>query len=95
MDEATIESKGIAPLKPQLDAIAAIADRHDLARVLGSDLRADVDPLNNTNFETENLFGVWITQGLEDPVAKLSVPAARRSRNAGPRLLPLHHAAHG
>jgi putative endopeptidase len=67
MDEAAIESKGIAPLKPQLDAVAAIADRGALARVLGSRLRADVDPLNATNFETDNLFGVWITQGLTDP----------------------------
>ena len=67
MDEAAIESKGIAPLKPELDEIAAIADRHAFARVLGSGLRADVDPLNNTNFETDNLFGVWITQGLTDP----------------------------
>ena len=67
MDEAAIESKGIAPLKPQLDAIAAIADRPHLARVLGGQLRADVDPLNNTNFETGNLFGVWVTQGLTDP----------------------------
>src|SRR5579872_2391999 len=62
MDEAAIESKGIAPLKPQLDAIAAIADRHALARALGERLRADVDPLNNTNFETLNLFGIWIAQ---------------------------------
>ena len=30
-------------------------------------LRADVDPLNNTNFETGNLFGVWVAQGLTDP----------------------------
>ena len=67
MDEAAIESKGITPLKPQLDAIAAIADRHALARVLGENLRADVDPLNNTNFETGNLFGVFVTQGLTDP----------------------------
>jgi putative endopeptidase len=67
MDEAAIESKGITPLKPQLDGIAAIADRHGLARTLGAQLRADVDPLNNTNFETGNLFGVWITQGLSDP----------------------------
>jgi predicted metalloendopeptidase len=67
MDEAAIESKGIAPLKPQLDTIAAIADRQALARVLGGRLRADVDPLNNTNFETDNLFGVWVTQGLTDP----------------------------
>ena len=67
MDEAGMESKGIAPLKPQLDAFAAIADRHALARTLGAQMRADVDALNNTNFETGNLFGVWITQGLADP----------------------------
>lgn len=67
MDEAAVDSKGLEPLKPQLEAIAAIADRHALARALGGRMRADVDPLNNTNFETENLFGVWVTQGLEDP----------------------------
>ncbi|HWR53270.1 MAG TPA: M13 family metallopeptidase [Bryobacteraceae bacterium] len=67
MDEAAIESKGIAPLKPELDAIAAIANRHDLARVIGGRLRADVDPLNATNFETENLFGIWVSQSLTDP----------------------------
>ena len=67
MDEAAIESKGISPLKPRLDTIAAISDRQALARVIGGTLRADVDPLNNTNFQTENLFGVWITQGLTDP----------------------------
>jgi len=67
MDEAAIEGKGIAPLKPQFDQIAAIANRHDLARLLGGRLRADVDALNNTNFQTSNLFGVWVTQGLADP----------------------------
>jgi predicted metalloendopeptidase len=67
MDETAIEGKGIAPLKPELDSIATIADRKALSRALGSRLRADVDPLNNTNFETDNLFGVWITQGLEEP----------------------------
>jgi predicted metalloendopeptidase len=67
MDEAAIESKGIAPLKPELDTIAAIANRRDLARVLGGQLRADVDPLNATNFQTTNLFGVFVTQGLTDP----------------------------
>src|SRR5262249_57201259 len=66
-DEAAIESKGISPLRPNLDQIAAIKDGKDLARMIGSTLRADVDPLNNTNFETENLFGVWVTEGLTDP----------------------------
>ncbi len=67
MDEAGIEAKGSAPLKPQLERVAAIKDRRDLARAIGQSLRADVDALNATNFETENLFGVWVTQGLMEP----------------------------
>jgi putative endopeptidase len=67
MDEAAIEKNGLAPLKPELDRIAAIRTRDDLARVLGSELRADVDPINATNFQTENLFGLFVTQALEDP----------------------------
>src|SRR5438105_2948248 len=67
MDEATIESKGIMPLKPQLDAIAGIQNRNALSGVIGGSLRADVDALNATNFYTENLFGVWITLNLMDP----------------------------
>ena len=35
MDEQTIESKGFAPLKPHLDAIATIKDKKELARALG------------------------------------------------------------
>ncbi|MDE2086261.1 MAG: M13 family peptidase, partial [Xanthomonadaceae bacterium] len=67
MDEAAIAKHGLAPLKPQLSAIDAIASKDDLARVLGSGLRADVDPINATNFHTQNLFGLFVTQGLEDP----------------------------
>jgi putative endopeptidase len=66
MDEATIEAKGLAPLRPQLDAIAAIRDKHDLARALGESLRADVDPLNNSFFHTPNLFGLWVGPGFND-----------------------------
>jgi endothelin-converting enzyme/putative endopeptidase len=60
MDEATIEAKGLSQLKPHLDSIAAIKDKHELARVLGEGLRADEDPLNNTNFHSANLFGLWV-----------------------------------
>jgi predicted metalloendopeptidase len=67
MDEAAIEAKGADPIRPQLAEIAAIADGHALAKAIGSRLRADVDALNNTNFDTDNLFGVWISQGLADP----------------------------
>jgi len=67
MNEAAIESSGLAPLKPRLAKIEAIKDRAGLSRVLGEFLRADVDPLNATNFSTPNLFGVWINQGLTEP----------------------------
>ena len=67
MDEARIESRGLRPLKPLLQAIDAIANRDDLARFLGGTLRADVDVLNSTNVYTDNLFGLWIAQDLDHP----------------------------
>ncbi|HUK47021.1 MAG TPA: M13 family metallopeptidase [Terriglobales bacterium] len=67
MDENAIEAKGLAPLKPHLDAIAAIHDKRELARALGESLRADVDPLNNTNFHTSNLFGMWVAPDFNAP----------------------------
>ncbi|MDB5950850.1 MAG: peptidase [Massilia sp.] len=66
MDEAAIEAKGGAPLKPLLANIDAIKDKAALVRALGASVRADVDPLNNTNFFTENIFGMWVAQGLSD-----------------------------
>ena len=67
MDEAGIEARGLVPLQPKLDGIAAIADKAALSRWLGGSMRADTDPLNATNFYTENLFGLFVAQGLEDP----------------------------
>jgi predicted metalloendopeptidase len=67
MDEASIEKAGLGPLQPQLREIAAINDRKTLSRVLGSQLRADVDVLNNTQLDTDNLLGLWIAQDLDDP----------------------------
>ena len=68
MDEAGIEARGLSPLQPQLRRLAAIDGKMALARALGESLRADVDPLNFTNFFTENLFGLWVAQGFDDPV---------------------------
>ncbi|HQR45415.1 MAG TPA: M13 family metallopeptidase [Thermoanaerobaculia bacterium] len=67
MDEAAIEAKGLAPVRPALDRVAAIADGAELARALGETLRADVDVLNATDFYTPNLFGLWVAQDLDDP----------------------------
>ena len=71
MDEAGIEKRGLAPIQPMLKSIAGIKDKAALVRALGGSIRADVDPLNATNFFTENLFGLWIAQGLTDPSRNL------------------------
>jgi endothelin-converting enzyme/putative endopeptidase len=66
MNEDAIEKRALEPLRPHLDAIKAIKDKKDLARALGESLRDDVDPLNNTNYHTANLFGIWVAPGFED-----------------------------
>ena len=67
MDEVGIEAKGLAPLLPTLNKINAVKDKKELAHLLGTTIRADVDPVNSTNFFTENVFGLWVSQGLHDP----------------------------
>jgi len=62
-----IEQRGVAPVKADVDAIEAIADKGALADAIGHSLRADADPINNTNFHTENLFGIFVTQAFDDP----------------------------
>jgi len=64
MDTARIEEAGLEPIQPDLRRYAAINDRSGLSRVLGEQIRADVDPLNYTDFFTENLFGIFVTQAL-------------------------------
>jgi len=66
-DTAGIDARGMAPLKGQLDAIAALKDKGALSAALGASMRADTDPLNASNFHTENLFGLFVTQDLNRP----------------------------
>ena len=66
-----IDHAGMTPAKADLDAIGRIADKHQLSAAIGSTLRSDTDPLNATNFHTENLFGVFVTQGLATPGEQL------------------------
>jgi putative endopeptidase len=67
LDEAAIEAKGVAPLTPLLERIGAVDSKPALARLLGEELRADVDALNNTDFYTDRLFGLWVTAALNEP----------------------------
>lgn len=64
MNTAAIDKAGLSPVRMDLDRFAAITDVESLSRVLGEQMRADVDPLNATDFYTENLFGAFVTQAL-------------------------------
>ncbi|RYD49746.1 MAG: M13 family peptidase [Sphingomonadales bacterium] len=66
-DTAAIEARGLAPLGEDMNAIGAINDNKTLSAVLGGDVRVDVDPLNATDYNTENLFGLFISQGFDKP----------------------------
>jgi len=71
LDEAGIDARGLAPLQPTLGRIAALRNTKELARLLGEQLRADVDPLNATNFHTDRLFGLWVSPDMSAPTRYL------------------------
>ena len=67
LDTAAIDRAGMAPAQADIQAIGNIGNVQQLSAAIGSTLRADTDPLNATNFQTENLFGIFVTQGLNTP----------------------------
>jgi len=67
MNPQAIDAAGMAPVKPDLDRYAAIADKTQLAKVLGDQTEVDVDLFNSTDLNTENLFGLFITKSLTGP----------------------------
>jgi predicted metalloendopeptidase len=71
LDTDAIDRAGLATAKADLDAIGKIADKHQLSAAIGGTLRADTDPLNATNYQTQNLFGIFVTQGLATPGEQL------------------------
>jgi endothelin-converting enzyme/putative endopeptidase len=66
MNVKAINSLGLKPLQPELSKVKAIRNKRELAAMMGSLLRADVDPLNNTNFHTLHLFGLWTSPGFRN-----------------------------
>ncbi len=67
LDTAAIEQAGLKPIQPLLAQVQALGDRKALSAFLGGTLRADVDAINATNLYTDNLFGLWVAQDLNDP----------------------------
>ncbi len=72
MNEQAIEAKGLAPIKAELQQIAALSNKTALSQLLGSQMRADVDPLNNTNFYTDRLFGLWVSPDFNKPTRNVA-----------------------
>lgn len=66
-DTAAIDAAGMKPMAADFARFDAISNKQQLSKVLGEQTRVDVDPLNATNFFTENLFGIFVTQGLSTP----------------------------
>jgi len=67
MDQTSIEKAGLAPLRPALDAIAALKSRHDLANVLAAE---------HTDNGSAALFGFGSNQDFADSQQVIAFAAA-------------------
>ncbi len=67
MDQAGIDQRTLVALKADIAKFESITDKRALAAAIGGTVRADVDPLNATDLQTENLFGIFVTQSMANP----------------------------
>ncbi|WP_066556442.1 M13-type metalloendopeptidase [Croceicoccus bisphenolivorans] len=58
LNRAGIEKAGRAPMQAELDRIAAIADRTDLSREIGAQVRGDAYPLQESGSQIDALFAM-------------------------------------
>ena len=63
LSNTSIESQGLGPLRPLFAVIDAVWDKAGLVHLLGSSLRADVDPLNVGTYDSAHLLGVSVAPG--------------------------------
>jgi putative endopeptidase len=63
-NEAAIEARGLASLKPLLDRIGGVSDKAELTRLLGHGMRADVDPLGLGVYESAGVLGLSVEQSI-------------------------------
>jgi predicted metalloendopeptidase len=64
LNETAIEARGLASLKPLLDRIEKVSDKAHLARLLGEDMRADVDPLGFGVYKSAAVLGLSVGQSI-------------------------------
>lgn len=59
-DEDAIEQHGLVGIRPLLERISGVHTRSDLSRLLGAELKADVDPVNASAYDSASLFGLSV-----------------------------------
>jgi predicted metalloendopeptidase len=64
LNEAAIEARGLASLRPLLDRIEKASNRAELARLLGRGMRADVDPLGLGIYKSAGTLGLSVGQSI-------------------------------
>ena len=64
LNERAIEAQGLAPLKMDFDRIDGLGDKLALARLLGSGMRADVDPLNWGIYQSSHVLGLSVEESI-------------------------------
>jgi putative endopeptidase len=64
MNEAAIDAKGLAPLKPLLDRFDKLSDKAQLTRILGRGVRADVDPEGFGVYDSASVLGLSVEQSI-------------------------------
>ena len=64
LNEAAIEARGLASLKPLLDRVEKVSDKAELTRLLGRGMRADVDPLGFGIYQSAGVLGLSVEQSI-------------------------------
>jgi predicted metalloendopeptidase len=72
LDEAGIERRGLAALRPLLDDLGTISDRIELARRLGRFVSADVDPLGFGVYRSAGVLGLAVEQSIHGEPANVA-----------------------
>lgn len=64
LNESAIEARGLKSIQPLLDRVAKVANKTDLARLLGRTMRADVDPLGFGVYQSASVLGLAVSQSI-------------------------------
>ena len=64
LNEAAIEARGLASLKPLLDRVEKVSDKAELTRLLGRGMRADVDLMGFGIYKSAGVLGLSVEQSI-------------------------------